>query len=191
MIKRLVIGIFVVGSSVVVSQNMRQNSYASLFSDHKANNIGDAITIKVSESSQASNNAETSAGRTSEITLGSSGAFDNFVLPSGGMTVNSGNDFSGSGGTRTSGMIRTNVSAVIDSILQNGNMRIRGSRKISINGEIQIITIRGFVRPSDIAADNSVHSHNISEAEIIMEGSGVIENVQKPGWFTKIFHWIF
>lgn len=190
MTKYLII-ILAVFSANLFSQNMRQNSFESLFSDQKANRIGDAVTILVVESSQASNNAEKSAGKESSLGFNASGAIGDSELPQVDIGIGSNNDFKGAGSTRTSGMIRTKISATIDSVLQNGNLVIRGSRKISINGEEQKIFITGIVRSSDIMADNSVLSYNISEAEIILEGSGMINDAQSPGWLTKFFHWIF
>ncbi|GJQ63650.1 MAG: hypothetical protein SCALA702_27030 [Melioribacteraceae bacterium] len=173
------------------AQDMRNNSYFSLFSDQKAVKLGDAITIDVVESSQASNNAETNAGRASNIGFSGSGTFDGSALPSGDLGVTSNNDFRGSGGTKTSGMVRTKIAAIIDSVLDNGNLRIKGSRKIVINGEEQTVHISGFVRATDITADNTVKSFQISEAEIVFEGNGMIESSQKPGLLTKLFHWLF
>ena len=101
------------------------------------------------------------------------------------------NDFKGSGVTKTSGMMRTKISATIDSVLDNGNLMIKGSRKIVINGEEQTIFIKGIVRTTDIDPNNSVLSYNISEAEIRIDGSGRIADSQSPGWLTKLFHWLF
>jgi len=173
------------------AQDMRQNAYSSLFSDQKANRIGDAITIIVMESSQASNNASTTAGRESTLGFSASGSLDQTLLPKANLNIGSQNDFSGSGSTKTTGLIKTKISASIDSIYANGNMRIIGSKKISINGEEQIIIIKGIVRPSDIYADNTVLSYNISDADITFEGSGIIDNSQHSGWLTKLFHWLF
>ncbi|MFO7445042.1 MAG: flagellar basal body L-ring protein FlgH [Ignavibacteriaceae bacterium] len=178
-------------STCILAQDMRQNSYSSLFSDLKANRIGDAVTIIVVESSQASNNAETSAGKRSDLGLNVSGKLDKTALPDIDMNMGTNNDFNGSGSTKASGMIRTKISATIDSVFQNGNMLLRGKKKISINGEEQTIAIRGIIRTSDIMSDNSVYSYNISEAEIVIEGSGLIDNAQSPGWLTKFFHWLF
>ena len=176
----------------VFSQDMRQNSFQSLFSDQKASRVGDAITIIVLESSQASNNAETSTGRKSDLGLTASGTMGaKSPIPNTNVGLGTTNDFSGSGSTKTTGMVQTKISATIDSVLANGNLVIKGSRKISINGEEQTIHIKGVVRSSDIQADNSVYSYNISEAEIVFEGSGMIDNAQHPGWLTKFFHWIF
>lgn len=171
---------------------MRQNSFRSLFSDQKANKVGDAITILVMESSEASNNAQTTGGRSSEIGFGASGSLDGEpLLPSTSLDVSSGNEFSGSGATSSSGMVKTRITATIDSVLTNGNLFIKGSRKISINGEDQLIYITGVVRVADVASDNTIKSYNISEAEIILEGSGMIDRMQSPGWLTKLFHWLF
>ncbi|QQS35507.1 MAG: flagellar basal body L-ring protein FlgH [Ignavibacteriales bacterium] len=173
------------------AQDMRNNSFSSLFSDQKANRVGDAVTILVVESSQASNNAETSTGKKSDLGFNFSGGLDDTQLPSVDVGIGSNNDFRGAGSTKTTGMIRTKISATIDSVLQNGNLLIRGSRKIVINGDEQVLNIKGIVRSSDISADNSVLSYNISEAEIVFEGSGMIQDAQNPGWLTKFFHWIF
>jgi flagellar L-ring protein FlgH len=181
----------IISVSFLYSQDMRQNSFQSLFSDQKANRIGDAITIIVVESSLASNNSETSAGKKSTLGLNLNGGIGKSPLPTVDFALGTDNDFNGSGATKTSGVIKTKISATIDSVLKNGNLVIRGSKKIVINGEEQVITIKGIVRTSDIMADNSVLSYNISEAEIAFDGSGMIDNAQHPGWLTKFFHWIF
>jgi len=170
---------------------MRKNSFNSLFSDLKANKVGDAVTVIVIESSQASNNAETTAGRSSDIGLNFTGKIDKHSLPDASASLGTNNEFNGAGATRTTGMIRTKISATIDSVLQNGNLLLKGTKKTIINGEEQTILIKGIVRTSDIASDNSVYSYNISEAEISIEGNGLINNSQSPGWLTKLFHWIF
>jgi flagellar L-ring protein precursor FlgH len=182
---------FALLNSSAAAQNLREYSRYSLFSDQKAAQTGDAVTILVVESSQATNNAEKSTGRSSDFDLGFSGSVDETALPGADVDLNTSNQFKGSGSTKTSGIVRTKISATVDSVLQNGNIMIRGSRRISINGEEQNVLIKGIVRTSDIMPDNSVYSYNISDAEIIFEGSGLIENSQNPGFLTRFLHWIF
>lgn len=176
---------------IAFPQNMRKNSYYSLFSDQKAAYIGDAITIIVVESSLAKNNAKTSSGKSSNLGFGLDGKVQSSELPNVDVSVGSKNNFSGAGSTEASGVIQTKISATIDSVLDNGNLVIRGSKKITINGEEQLIQIKGIVRTSDVRADNSVLSYNISDAEISFEGSGLIDDAQSPGLLTKFLHWIF
>ena len=176
---------------LINAQNMSQNGFRSLFSDYKAVNLGDAITIIVVESSQASNAAQKSTGRESDIGFGFSGGVDETELPNVDLDLGSRNEFEGSGSAKTAGMVRTKLSALIDSVLSNGLVRIKGSRKIVVNDEEQMITIKGLVRTSDISSDNTVLSYNISEAEIIFQSDGQIKSAQEPGWITKLFHWLF
>lgn len=187
--KILLIGLLF--ASTLAAQSFRQNAYNSLFSDQKANRVGDAITIVIVEASQASNNAETTTGRSSTMSVDASGNINGKVVPGINGGVGTKNDFSGSGTTKTTGMIQTKLSATIDSVYENGNLRIKGSRRIVINNEEQTITIKGIVRTSDISAANTVLSTNISEAEIIFAGDGAISSSQKPGLFAKIFQWLF
>ncbi len=187
--KIIILLIFI--TSTGFAQTMKQYAQNSLFSDYKASRIGDAITIIVVEASQASNKAETSTGRKSDIGFGGKGGVGETSLPGADFDLGTNSDFKGAGVTKSSGMFRTKISALIDSVLPNGLLHVKGSRKISINGEEQMISIKGIVRVSDIQANNTVYSYNISEAELILEGSGAIDRVQSPGWLTKLFHWLF
>ncbi len=189
--KKLILFILFIFPTMLFAQNMRQNAFSSLFSDQKASRVGDAVTILVVESSQASNNAQTTTGRSSSLGLSGKGDMQAKPLPSADISLGTTNDFKGSGSTSSQGSVNTKISATVDSVLANGNLVIEGSRKIVINGEEQKIFIKGIVRPADISSDNSVLSYNIAEAQIVFTGNGSINSVQSPGWLTKFLHWIF
>ena len=174
------------------AQDLRENSSRSLFSDYKASMLGDAVTIIVIEESQAANQAQKTSGRSSDIGLSAQGSQSGSeLIPTTDFSIGTSNDFKGGGTIKSTGVIKTKISALIDSVLSNGLVRIKGSRKISINGEEQLITIRGLVRTADLNSDNTVFSYNISEAEIMFEGNGMIDSNTNPGWITKLFHWLF
>jgi len=177
--------------NIASAQDMRNNSSRSLFADQKGARAGDAVTIIVVETSSASNDAKTSGSRESDLSFSASGKVSEKPLPNAAITLGTGNKFTGEGSTSSRGSVRAKISARVDSVLTNGNLLVNGSRTIVINGEEQIIRISGIVRPSDIQADNSVYSFNISDAVIVFEGSGIVARSQEPGWLTKIFHWLF
>ncbi len=182
---------------VLITLTLQAQSYNkfakySLFTDQKASQIGDIITILVVESNRASNNAQTNGSRVSDFNFsGNATMGGNDLMPSVSGSVGTGNDFAGKGGTETSGMVRTRISATVDSVFANGNLRIKGKKQISIYGEEQTIIISGVIRPSDIQGQNIVESSAISDAKIEIEGSGMIDRMQSPGWLTKLFHWLF
>jgi flagellar L-ring protein FlgH len=174
-----------------LGQDMRENVGRSLFADQKATRVGDAVTVLVVETSSASNDATTSSERQSDLSLSASGKVGSSNVPDVSLGVGTGNSFKGQGATASHGSIRAKISARVDSVLANGNLVINGKRTIIINGEEQTITLAGIVRPSDIQADNSIYSYNISDARIAFEGSGIVSRAQGPGWITKLLHWLF
>ena len=173
------------------AQDMRENNNRSLFSDQKANRIGDALTVLVVEASSASSDARTQTSRESNLSLASGGKSGSKSLLDVGATIGTGNAFKGSGATESNGSVRAKISARVDSLYSNGDLWISGSRLISINGDEQVIKISGIVRPSDVQADNSVYSYSISSAVIVFQGKGIVSQNQEPGFLTKFFHWIF
>lgn len=168
-----------------------QNATTSLFSDYKASKVGDAVTVIVMEDNSATKDASTNTSRQSTISGSGSASYGTKSLPSGGLQLGTDNEFKGSGSTSEKGSVRAVISAQVVKVDEYGNLEVRGSRLISINGQDQIIRISGIVRPSDIQSDNTVYSTQISDAKIIFEGSGSIDRSQSPGWLTKIFHWLF
>lgn len=184
--------ILIAAAVTLPAQDFKENASRSLFSDYKAIRLGDAITVIVMEESEASNSANLSSGRTSGLSFGASGTMDDeAMIPTANGDFSLDNQFEGGGSITSGGMMKTMISAQIDSVLPNGNLSIVGYRVISINGEDQEISIKGIVRPSDVQADNTVYSYNISEAEIVLEGSGMIDRNTVPGIFTRIIHWLF
>lgn len=186
--KVIILALVFAGTSY--GQVMR-NTTRSLFSDYKASKVGDALTVIVTEQSSASKNASTNTSRASNVGLSGSASYGTANLPSGAASIGTNNDFKGSGSTSEKGSVQAVVSAQVVNVDQYGNLDIKGSRLISINGQDQVIKISGIVRPSDILPDNTVYSSQISDAKIVFEGSGSIDQSQSPGWLTKFFHWLF
>ena len=167
----------------------------SLFADQKARQVGDIVTIKIMESSSATNKASTDTDRSSSLSA-SLDAFFNaekrypsdqpFFNPFSKVAGGLESAFAGTGTTKRSGDLDAYITALVTQILPNGNLVLVGSREVLINNENQIIQLSGVVRPNDIDANNQVQSTYLADARISYSGTGVIDDRQKPGWLTKI-----
>ncbi|WP_083456201.1 flagellar basal body L-ring protein FlgH [Desulfosarcina cetonica] len=166
-----------------------------LFSDQKAHQVGDIVTIKIVESSTATNKASTDTDRTSSMDASleaffnaekkyptDSPFFNPFSKVAGGLT----SEFGGSGTTKRSGDLEAKIAALVTQVLPNGNLVLTGSREVLVNNENQIIQLSGVVRPRDISADNQVLSTYIADARIAYSGSGVVNNRQSTGWLSDL-----
>jgi flagellar L-ring protein precursor FlgH len=165
-----------------------------LFSDSKARTVGDIVTIKIAESSDATNQATTATDRDSSLSasidgffgleedIPASASFNPFSAVAGG--VESG--FEGSGTTTRRGDLNAYITAMVTQVLPNGNLVLTGSREVLINNENQVIELTGIVRPRDINANNQVLSTYVADARISYSGTGIINDRQRPGWLTNI-----
>ena len=181
-----------IAAAPLAGQDLRTNVNRSLFADQKAIRVGETVTVLVVEVAQASNDASTNTSRASDLSLNASMTTPSATAASGATAgIQTGNGFKGAGSTSNNGVMKAKISAHVDSVFNNGNLFISGSRLITINGDEQIMKVTGIVRPSDIQADNSIYSYSISDATISYSGKGLINDSQKPGWITKFLHWIF
>lgn len=173
---------------------------SELFINPKARKIGDIVTIKIVESSKASNNADTSTGRKSSISAGMDNFFGleqdypssrNFFSPFGKVAAGFESTFDGKGTTSRSGDLTAYITAKVTEVLPNGNLQITGSREVTVNNERQFITLSGIIRSRDISPDNVILSTYISDARIAYSGAGIIDDRQRPGWMARILNTIW
>jgi flagellar L-ring protein precursor FlgH len=173
---------------------------SELFINPKARRVGDIVTIKIVESSKASNKADTSTGRSSSISAGIDNFFgletdysatDPFFNPFGKVKAGFETAFDGKGTTSRSGDLTAFITARITEVYPNGNFQIAGSREITVNNERQFITLSGIIRSRDISPDNVVLSTYISDARIAYSGAGIVDDRQRPGWMMRILNTVW
>lgn len=171
-----------------------------LFSDRRAMQLNDLVTVVINQSAQASSSANKSLNESSSGSWngpsvsfgGPSKSIGNVVnkvnnLTSFGVSMgNSTSNFQGAGSQNRQETFTTTIAARIIKVMQNGNYFIEGSREVLINGEKQIIHISGVVRPTDIARDNTIQSQFIADAKIMYDTQGDLKRNTEKGWGTKL-----
>ena len=180
-----------------------------LFSDIKAKNVGDIVTINIVENSTAQKNSQTGLGRNSSVSgkvNAMMGLEDITNFPLVGSAVGSlapnldttkgisgtyNSSFTGSGNTSRKESMTAKISARVIQVLPNGNLVIRGSREVMVNNEKQYINVQGVIRPEDIASDNTVLSTYVADARIDYIGKGDISAQQRQGWLTRALNVIW
>ncbi len=171
----------------------------SLFTDDKAYNIGDIVTITITESTSAERSSETTTNKdvnnkgsiTSWLypqTASKSFLSHNGSLPAWDYTTKK--DFTGKGEIQEKDKFTAKITASIIDIYPNGNMLIEGSREIMVSNDKKKIIISGIIRRSDITSENTIASNLIADAKIYYEGKGPIADNQRRGvftWFRDMF----
>ena len=94
--------------------------------------------------------------------------------------VNGDTQLAGEGTTSRDVVISTTLTARVSGVLPNGAMLVEATKEVEINSERQIITVRGIVRPADVASDNTVRSDRLGQLEVHVNGKGVVGDAIQP-----------
>lgn len=160
-----------------------QDSQSSMFTDMRALQPGDILTVRIEIDDRARFKNESERNRTSNRTIGLGLKAEWDGAGTGGSVdgkAGSKSNYSGDGATARSEKLNLLVAAVVTDVLPNGNMIIRGSQEVRVNAELRVLLIAGIVRPSDIGPNNTIPYERIAEARISYGGRGRITEVQQP-----------
>ncbi len=183
LVRGIAIAASLLGGAAPAADLYQPNNWSNLAVDRVARGIGDSITILIFENAVATNATGNGASRRSRHggRVGFGRSFDQTAQ----LTLDNG--FEGDSQTRRSGQMVAQISAVVDAVLPNGDLRISGTQILHINSERTTIAVRGRVRREDITTENSVLSSRLAEAEINYDGRGFVSRGAKPGIITRLF----
>jgi flagellar L-ring protein FlgH len=191
--KKVLFAIFIILiSGAALCDSLWDRTSTSPYSVSKSFRVGDMITVIILETTSAVQKA----GTDTDVNDSLSAALDHTITrlnidPTNYLKANGGNQYSGSGSTARSSKVTAKIAAVITRILPNGNLLISGEHKVEVNNEIQTIKISGMVRPKDVTLMNTVLSYQVAGASVSVKGSGVVGEADEPGWFSRMFNWVF
>lgn len=161
------------------------DNYRSLAADHRAQRVGDVITVYVLEATRARSQAGTDAS--SELQM--SARLDS---PSARYDASLGIGGANSAGAQTTrlGELRTQISTRVVAVEPDGLLHIAGEQTLTVNGERQRIRLSGVVRPADISPDNIVWSNRIAQADLVLVGVGTVSESQRQSVIYRMFKWL-
>jgi flagellar L-ring protein precursor FlgH len=166
----------------------RGKNMRALYADDVAHQIGDILTIKITEDSKVDNKAKRDLKKETDRSTTFNGDVGGFVdLGEFGLSAKSGNKLNSVADYKDERSFEDLITVVVIDVLPNGNLVIMGTRSRNIAGDIQTIEVSGIVRPSDIAFDNTVKSEQVADFRIVSKNTGVADPYTRPGWLGRIF----
>lgn len=165
---------------------------SSLFTDIKANKVGDILTVLIYEDSRATNKVENKTEKSTEAsTSGGPGIGPLDFIPLFGVEGKNESTYDGKGENLRNGTLRAKMSVTVVQAKSNGDLVIEGSRTVGLSGEKEVLYLTGVVRQKDISPNNTIDSYLIADADIRYEGKGINTTGSRPGIFTRIINWVF
>ncbi|HCR34210.1 MAG TPA: flagellar basal body L-ring protein FlgH [Stenotrophomonas sp.] len=163
-----------------------------LYSDRRARDVGDLLTITLLENTTATTSANTATAKESDLSIGTPSIFGAPVTLGGkdilSATANGKRDFTGKGNSAQSNRLQGSVTVTVVQRLPNGNLVVQGQKNLRLNQGDELVQVQGIVRPADIAQDNSIPSSRVAEARIVYGGRGPVAQSNAMGWLSRFFN---
>jgi flagellar L-ring protein precursor FlgH len=179
----LSLALVLAGTAGVRAQSLfQEDAWRPLTADNKAFRPGDVLTVQVYENSSGVTSADTGTRRNNNL----SAALAHSAGPIAQTAVRVGGDFDGGGRTQRASRLLTTVTVIVQEVLPGGQLRIAGTQSVTVNEELQRVTLQGLVRPVDITDGNLVQSTRIADARITYIGEGDLTERQRRGWWRQL-----
>lgn len=163
-----------------------------LFENPIARHVGDVVTIVLNEATNAQKSATTKTQKSTNDTLPGMSLFGSPVTIRGASvlsgTVNDASKFDGEGNSAQSNSLTGYITTTVARVLPNGNLYIKGEKKIWINQGQENVVLSGVIRPVDLAPDNTISSSRVANARITYGGKGAINDANTAGWLSRFFN---
>jgi flagellar L-ring protein precursor FlgH len=158
--------------------------YTNLGMDLRASRVDDLVTIVVLEKASAVATGDVKTQRTSsaQSAITAAGGVTRATGPLANLVkANTNTQLQGTGTTSRGTTLTATVSARVVNVLPNGYLVVEGIKRVQVNSENQVITVRGVVRPVDIDTTNSIPSDRVAQMELLVNGKGVIgDSIHRP-----------
>jgi flagellar L-ring protein precursor FlgH len=173
--------------ATVTGSLFHPSRYVGLVADRRASRVGDLVTIRLVERTQATKSSSAGSTRDSdnEIRLPDAKPFS--FIPPGLLQGGSSQQFSGSGTAAQNNQLFGDLTVTVAEVLPGGVLRVAGEKRLTLNRGEEQVQLTGLIRIDDLGPDNSVPSTRVADARIRYAGTGQIADQSKQGWLARFF----
>jgi len=164
-------------------------AYRPLFEDRRARQVGDMLTIVISEKTQAGKEASSNGAKTGAVDSSIS-AVNNLPLKTfQGIGVNAASSasYDDKSALNSSNTFSGSVTATVIDVLPNGNLMVSGEKQIALDKGTEYIRLSGVVNPDTIQAGNIVPSSKVADARIEYRTSAKLDKAEMMSWLARFF----
>ena len=163
-----------------------------LFEDHTARRVGDVLTIQFNEQTQAKNKNNLMAKKDMAVSVAAPTLFGMAASVLNGndleTEVASKKNFTGMGMSDQGNSLTGSISVTVVELLPNGNLSVRGEKRVALNQGDEFVRLSGIVRPVDINAANMISSDKVADVTIMYVGEGAMADTGRMGWLSRILY---
>lgn len=161
-----------------------------LFEDQTAKRVGDIVTITLLEKTQAKKADDLKTKKDNQMSASAPSIFGFAASALTGQStttsLSSTKEFTGTGAADQSNSLTGNISVTVVDVLPNGNLSVRGEKRVTLNQGDEFIRLSGIIKPVDLSSSNIITSDKVADVTIMYVGDGAMADASKMGWLARI-----
>ncbi len=162
------------------------------FQDVTAHAVGDILTIKLQESTNASSTSNTNVSKDQSVDMPGPTLAGQKITNKDGVEIlannlDAGRKFSGQGTSAMSSTFSGTITVIVAEVLPNRNLVVKGKKLVTLNQSEEMIQFSGIVRPLDILPDNTVPSNRVANVYVAYAGDGSLNSANSMGPLARFF----
>lgn len=163
--------------------------FRGMFEDRRARQVGDTLTILISEKTTANKKNTGNVGRTGSLGMSVPQlfGFNTNVINDLGVSANSSNKFDSSAANGSANDFSGTIAVSVIGVQPNGNLLVSGEKQIAIGQGNEFVRFSGIVNPANVTAANTVLSTQVADARMEYRGTGYVAEAQQMGWLSRFF----
>ncbi len=170
-----------------------------LFEDRRARNVGDILTIVISEATSASEKTSSNAEHSGSISATTPGITGNLhggnataatpavLLGSLGASGKSSGKLANKSDTAGSNAFTGTLAVTVIEVLPNGNLLVGGEKQVAIGQSDEFIRFSGVVNPTSITGSNTVPSTQVADVHLEYKGTSSVDRSAITSIFSRMF----
>ncbi len=174
------------GSIFQAGQNERP-----LYEGKRARNVGDILTIIISETTSAAGKSSSGAEHKGSVSVQTPIITqipgDKLKMTGVGIAGNTNGSLANKNDTAGNNTFTGTVTVTVVEVLTNGNLLVSGEKQVAINQANEFIRFSGVVNPYTISGSNTVQSTQVADAHIEYKGANHIDMSVVMSMLGRVF----
>lgn len=160
------------------------STYRPFFEDRRARQVGDLITIVITETTNAVKAGTSSGNKSGSVAF----APPTFLQGSlGSITSSSGSSFADGDNQSASNAFTGTIGVSVLEVLPNGNLIVSGEKQIAMNKGVEFIRFSGMINPDTILPGNRVSSTQVADARVEYRTNSQIDRAEMTSMISRFF----
>lgn len=174
--------------------SLYQTGAMTLFDDSRAHRVGDIITISLTEKFDAKKKDEAKYDKSNSQDYGVTTPLNVFGRSAGqvaselgtlGVGYGSTGSFQGKSDVKQNSSLTGAIAVTVVEVVPNGNLVVRGEKRLAIHEGDEVIQFAGIIRPQDIRPDNSIDSTKVADVRLVYKDVGMSGDTGRPSALTQ------